>query len=92
MLAENRGFVQLILLLPSSDHEVIQAILTQMLYSSIVLLGERFESSILELWFLSTFPKFGGLHPQEGDTERSKGLDVLKRAAVCSMILTASLS
>jgi len=50
---------------------------------AVTLLGPRLEAGLLERWFLSGNPKFGGLHAEDATSSaRNDGRNALQRAAV----------
>ncbi|KAK4684012.1 hypothetical protein P7C73_g6195, partial [Tremellales sp. Uapishka_1] len=64
-----------------------RAMLTQLLYMGITLLAPRVNAKLIDRWFLTTFPKFKGLHEEDSDEEWQIGQEVLDLAYITAQTL-----
>jgi hypothetical protein len=55
--------------------------LSQLLHMAIALLSPRIEARLAERWFVEWFPKYKGLHADDGDWKPAQ--DILDKANVC---------
>jgi len=57
-----------------------QAMLTRLLFQGITLLSPRIEAKLAERWFVAAFPRYSGLHKDEGLWRPAQ--EVLERVSV----------
>jgi len=57
-----------------------QAMLTRLLFQGITLLSPRIEAKLAERWFVAAFPRYSGLHKDEGMWRPAQ--EVLERVSV----------